>query len=49
MESSKDSETGELLVNICQNAKLIEKVDVWFDIEGQTGTLDKWTGRKSHI
>ena len=48
-ESTKDSETRELMDNICENAKLIEKVDVWFDIDEQTGTLDKLTGRKSHI
>lgn len=48
-ESTKDEETIELSKNIKDNAQKIEKVEVWFDIQDDTGTLDKLTGRRCHI
>lgn len=39
----------EMSENIRKYARNIERVEVWFDNEGKKGTLDKLTGRQSHI
>jgi len=38
-----------MCANILKNANKIERVEVWFDNENKKGTLDKLTGRQSHI
>lgn len=35
--------------NFRSHAKRIERVEVWFDNQNKKGTIDKLTGRESHI
>lgn len=32
-----------------QRIRRLERVEVWFDVEHNVGTLDKITGRRPHI
>jgi hypothetical protein len=35
--------------NIKKRIKKLERVEVWFDVADESGTLDKILGRKAHI
>lgn len=35
--------------NIKKRIKKLERVEVWFDVDEEVGTLDKILGRKAHI
>jgi hypothetical protein len=54
-ESSRIEEGNlrDITRQICLNMKLrikrLERVEVWFDVEHNVGTLDKITGRRAHI
>ena len=41
--------TKSISMNLRSKIKRLERVDVWFDANHNTGTFDKIIGRRSHI
>lgn len=41
--------TRQICLNLKERIKRLERVEVWFDVDHNVGTLDKITGRRAHI
>lgn len=41
--------TRQICINLKERIRRLERVEVWFDVQHNVGTLDKITGRRAHI